>query len=193
MANPLSNRRILIIVVVVAIVVIMLLWVVLAYNGIVSKQQSVNSAESQIKNRYTTMVNTLAQLAPQLANYSQYESSLLTNLTQLQTQWQQALTSQAGDAKLINISSQVDTNYVMLLSTWTNYPDLQYSSLVKQYMGETVDLQEQLSYSRASYNDAVRDYNTGIKSFPMMLFAGGFGFNDRPYWGDSLPGDGTNL
>jgi LemA protein len=193
MANPLSNKRILIIVIAIAIVVIMLLWVVLAYNGIISKEQSVNSAASQIKNRYTTKVSILTQLLPVVQNYSIYESSLFTNLTTLQTQWQQGLANNANDPQLINISSQIDTNFVLVLSTWTNYPDLKNNQIVSQYMGEIVDLEEQLSYSRLQYNDAVNGFNTAIKSFPMMMFSGAFGFNERPYWGATQNGDATTI
>jgi LemA protein len=188
-----SNKKIIIAVVAIAIVVIMLLWVVLAYNGVVGKEQDVNSGASQIKNRYTTKVSILSQLLPQVQSYQIYESSLFTNLTALQTQWQNAIAQGADDDTLINISSQIDTNFVLVLSTWTNYPDLQADALVSQYMGEVVDLEEQLSYSRSSYNDAVNSYNSSIKSFPMMMFAGSWGFDERPYWGNELPGDSVNL
>ncbi|OPY31853.1 MAG: LemA family protein [Methanomassiliicoccales archaeon PtaU1.Bin124] len=183
MANPLSNRRILIMVVVIAVVVIMLLWVVLAYNGVVGKDQDVKSSAAQIKNRYTTKTQILSELLPVVQSYAIYESSLFSNLTSLQTQWQQALNTGASDTKLINISSQIDTNFVLVLSTWTNYPELKNNQIVSQYMGEIVDLNEQLSYSRGNYNEKVNDYNTAIKSFPMMMFSGAFGFQDHPYWG----------
>jgi len=188
-----SEKQMLVVVAVIAVVVIMLLWVVLAYNGAVNKEQDVNSAASQIKNSYTTKVTTLSELLPQVDGYKIYESSLITNLTLLQTQWQQAIASDASDETLINISSQIDTNLVLVLSTWTNYPVLESDRLVSQYMGEIVDLNLQLSYSRSAYNDAVNEFNSAIKSFPTMIFAGSWGFEERPYWGNELPGDGPNL
>ncbi len=51
--------------------------------------------------------------------------------------------------------------------------------MFSQYMGEIVNQEEQLSYSRTNYNTAVRDYNTAIKSFPNNLLAGSFGFGDK--------------
>ncbi len=35
--------------------------------------------------------------------------------------------------------------------------------------------------ARIFYNDAVREYNTAIRSFPNVLFAGAFGFNGAVY------------
>jgi LemA protein len=60
-------------------------------------------------------------------------------------------------------------------------------------MGEVVDLNEALAFARGEYNDAVQEYNSSIKSFPMMLFAPSFGFEAREYWGSERPGDGSNL
>jgi len=37
------------------------------------------------------------------------------------------------------------------------------------------------------YNEDVRDYNTKIKRFPGVLFAGLFGFDEKPYY-DPIPG-----
>jgi LemA protein len=189
----LSNKKMIIIAAVIAVVVIMLLWVVFAYNGIVDNEQKVNSAESQIKNRYTTKLSTLSELEPELRGFAVYESSLLTNITSLRSQWTNALATGASTEELANISAGVDNTFATLYAVYENYPDLDYSALVSQYMGEIVDLNEQLSYSRSQYNDAVQEYNSGIKSFPMMMFAGSWGFEEREYWGDQLPGDGSNL
>jgi LemA protein len=32
------------------------------------------------------------------------------------------------------------------------------------------------------YNDVVKTYNVGVRSFPMNLFAGMFGFKDAPMY-----------
>jgi LemA protein len=193
MAESRSNLKIVIVVAVVAILVLMSLWVVLAYNGTVSNQQDVDSKESQIKNRYTTKVDTLGPLLDQVESYKVYESTLLQNITELRTRWYEAIDQGADTDTLSNISTQIDTQFGTVLATWENYPVLTASAIVSQYMGEVVDQNEALSYSRLQYNEAVRDYNSGIKSFPMMLFASSFGFEEREYWGSERPGDGSNL
>jgi LemA protein len=193
MANPLSNKRTLIVIIIVAIIVIMMLSVILAYNSVISKEQNVNNGASEIKNRFSTKVEILSNLLQQTVFYTTYESSLITNLTALQTQWQDAMANKASDPTLINISSQLDTTFVLVLSTWVNYPQLKASSIISQYMGEIVDQNEMLAYARSNYNDAVRDYNSAIKSFPMMMFSGSFGFSEKPYWGNQQSTDPTNL
>lgn len=195
MANPLSNKRTLIVVIIVAILVIMMLWVVLAYNSVISQEQNVNNGASEIKNRYSTKVEILSNLLQQVNFTAAFESTLITNLTALQTQWQDAMANKATDPTLINISSQLDTNLVTVLSlsTRVQHPELYTPGIISQYMGEIVDQNEMLAYARSNYNGAVRDYNSAIKSFPMMMFSGSFGFGEKLYWGNQQSTDPTNL
>ena len=176
----------------VGMIVVVLLWVMLAYNGIVGKDQNVNDQVSEIKNRYTTKVSILGELLPQVLQYQQFEQSTLSNITKLRAQWSDAVANGSSTSQLIDISSQIDTNFVNVRATYEAYPTLFSGTLVANYMGEIVNQEESLSYSRSQYNGAVRDYNTAIKSFPSNLLSGGFGFNERSYWGTELP-DGQVL
>jgi LemA protein len=185
------NKRVFGVVLVVGLLVVTGLLTVLAYNGMVSKSQTVDKSVSDIKNRYTTKTQVLGEMLPQVRQYQQFEQSTLTNITLLRTQWMNAVNTSAPTSTLINISSQLDTNTAMLVATYENYPELHSIDLVSGYMGEIVNQNEMLSYSRGSYNGAVRDYNTFIQSFPNNLFAGSFGYSVRPYWGPELPDNST--
>ena len=165
----------------VGMIVVVLLWVMLAYNGIVGKDQNVNDQVSEIKNRYTTKASILGELLPQVLQYQQFEQSTLSNITKLRAQWSDAVANGSSTSQLIDISSQIDTNFVNVRATYEAYPTLFSGTLVANYMGEIVNQEESLSYSRSQYNGAVRDYNTAIKSFPSNLLSGGFGFNERSY------------
>jgi LemA protein len=186
------NKRTIYKIIAVGVIVIILLWTVLAYNGMVAKNQNVNDKLSEIKNRYTVKLNVLPELVSTLRNYTDYESGLLTNITSLRTQWMNEANSGAPVANLSNTSERLDAQLNKIVLTWENYPDLKADSLFSQYMGEVVNQNEQLSYSRTNYNTAVRDYNTAIRSFPNSLLAGTFGFNDATYWGTGI-NDGTAL
>ena len=186
------NKRTIYKIVAVGVIVIILLWTVLAYNGLVAKDQNVNEKLSEIKNRYTVKLNVLPSMLTTLQNYTIYESSLLTNITALRSQWMSESNSGASVSNLSNTSEKLDSQLNQIVLTWENYPNLKADALFSQYMGEIVNQEEQLSYSRTGYNTAVRDYNTAIRSFPNSLLAGTFGFNDKTYWGTGI-NDGTAL
>ena len=186
------NKRTIYKIVAVGVIVIILLWTVLAYNGMIGKDQNASSKLSEIKNRYTVKLNVLPAMLSTLQNYTVYESSLLTNITALRSQWMNESNNGASAGQLSNTSEKLDTQLNRIVLTWENYPTLKADTLFSQYMGEIVNQEEQLSYSRSNYNTAVRDYNTAIKSFPNNLLAGTFGFNERAYWGTGI-NDGTAL
>jgi LemA protein len=188
------NMKVLIVVLVVGLLIVTGALVVLSYNGAVAKEQAVNENLSQIKNRYKTKLDILPVLLQQVDGYKVYESGLLTNITELRTQWMTQYNAGASTEALANTSAHLDQNLTQIVLTWENYPVLSADTIVSQYMGEVVDQNEQLSYARAQYNAAVRDYNSFIRSFPNNMFAGSFGFTEKPYWGTELPdGDALNV
>jgi LemA protein len=137
-------------------------------------------------------LNALPAMLTTLGNYTHYESSLLTNITALRSQWMNEWSGGASAGQLSNTSERIDSQMSRIVLTWENYPDLKADALFSQYMGEIVNQEEQLSYSRPNYNTTVRDYNTAINSFPNSLMAGSFGFNEKTYWGTGID-DGTAL
>ena len=188
------NKRTFAVILVVGMLVVVGLVFILSYNSMVAKSQTVDQNLSQIKNRYTTKVEILGAMLPQVQQYQQFEASTLTNITALRSQWMAAVNGNASTGNLSDISSRLDANVTNVVLTFEAYPELQSVVLVAQYMGEVVDVNEQLSYARAQYNAAVRDYNTNIKSFPNNMFAASFGFSEKLYWGTELPdGEVLNL
>ena len=186
------DKKMFVVVLVVGILLVTGLLIVLSYNGAVSKEQTVEQGLSQIKNRYKTKLDILPTLLNQVDSYKVYESGLLTNITELRTQWMLQYNNSANAESLANTSAHLDQNLTQIVLTWENYPVLTADSIVSQFMGEVVNQNEQLAYARGQYNGAVRDYNSYIKSFPNNVFVGSFGFTQKPYWGTELP-DGDTL
>ncbi len=185
------DKKVFVVVLVVGILLVTGLLVVLAYNGAVTKEQTVDQTLSQIKNRYKTKLDILPALLTQVDGYKIYESSLLTNITELRTQWMTEINSNASTEALANTSAHLDQNLTQIVLTWENYPVLTADSIVSQYMGEVVNQNEQLAYARGQYNGAVQDYNSFIRSFPNNVFTGSFGFSQKSYWGTELPDGGA--
>jgi len=185
------NKKIFFAVLAVGILVVVGLLAVLANNGAVGKNQAVDENLSQIKNRLKTRMDTLPPILAQVDSYKVYESSLLTNITELRSAWMNAFNNNGSIPQLSNNSSHLDQNLTFIVLTYEQYPELKADNLIKDYMGEVVSQNEQLAYWRGQYNGAVRDYNTFILSFPNNVFLGS-GYSTRPYWGNELP-DGQTL
>ncbi len=63
-----------------------------------------------------------------------------------------------------------------------SYPDLKANANFQQLQAELTDIENKIAAARRFFNNSVSEYNTGIQQFPAALFAGIFGFTQRPFF-----------
>jgi LemA protein len=78
--------------------------------------------------------------------------------------------------------AQLKASMAQMLLVVENYPDLKSSANFRDLQAQLEGTENRISVERNKFNEAVREYNTSIHSFPSMVFAGMFGFHDKPYF-----------
>ena len=174
-------------VVILAIVMISLLvfvsWVALAYNSLVRRDVAVLAQWQQVENQYQRKIILIPTLINITSQYTEFERSVLENITRLRTQWMNASTFDTR----INNSVILDQQLFLLVATYEAYPYLRSIDLVYDVMTELTGTENMIAVERMRYNDAVRVYNTQVRSFPDAFVANSFGFRERPFY-DPIPG-----
>ena len=69
-----------------------------------------------------------------------------------------------------------------LMMVTENYPQLRATEGFKQLQSQIEGSENRITVERQNFNDAVQAYDTSIHSFPGVVFAGMFGFHDKPYF-----------
>jgi LemA protein len=69
-----------------------------------------------------------------------------------------------------------------LLVVSERYPDLKASAGFLELQAQLEGTENRISVERERFNTAVQAYDTAIKSFPALLYAGSFGFAAKPYF-----------
>lgn len=69
-----------------------------------------------------------------------------------------------------------------LLVTVERYPDLKANQNFLKLQDELASTENQILTARTRFNEATKPYNSHIKVFPNNLFAGMFGFKEKPYF-----------
>ncbi|MGV9004804.1 LemA family protein [Flavobacterium sp.] len=69
-----------------------------------------------------------------------------------------------------------------LLVTVERYPDLKANQNFLKLQDELASTENQILTARTRFNEATKPYNSHIKVFPNNLFAGLFGFKEKPYF-----------
>jgi LemA protein len=66
-----------------------------------------------------------------------------------------------------------------LLAVVENYPDLKATQNFLQLQGSLEGIENDIRNSRKGFNDAVNTYNVKVRSFPMNMLSGMFGFHKK--------------
>jgi LemA protein len=69
-----------------------------------------------------------------------------------------------------------------LLVVVERYPDLKANANFLELQSQLEGTENRISVERGRYNDVVQRYNTATKSFPTLVYAGTFGFKEKPYF-----------
>jgi len=165
------------------IVLIFAAWIVVAYNGLVSKQSNVEAQWAQVENQYRRKIDLIPELVNVTSQYTQFEANVLTNVTELRTKWLSAKTI----PEQVNLSNLLNLQVSTLVATFEAYPELHSIGLVAGLFDELAGTENRITVERARFNDGVRSYNTQVRSFPDNIIAGWFGFKEFEYY-DPIPG-----
>jgi LemA protein len=78
--------------------------------------------------------------------------------------------------------SAVSSGLSRLLAVVENYPDLKANQNYLDLQRELTGTENRIAVARNNYNDAVKGYNAYIKKIPRVIYAGWFGFKEKPFY-----------
>ncbi len=165
------------------ILLIFSVWIIVAYNGLVGKQTSVEAQWAQVENQYRRKIDLIPQLVNITSQYTEFEAGVLANITELRTKWLSAKTI----PEQVNLSNLLNLQIASLVATFEAYPYLRSIDLVAGLFDELAGTENRITVERGRFNEGVRSYNTQIRSFPDNIVAGWFGFKEFEYY-DPIPG-----
>jgi LemA protein len=170
----------------VIIILILVLSVAGSYNGLVKKSQAVDSQWAQVETQYQRRFDLIPNLVNSVKGYFAQEQAIFNAITQARAKYAGAQ-SNNDSSGMASAASELESALGRLLVIVESNPEIKSDKLVIGLMDELASTENQISVERRRYNDTVRDYNTAIKSFPMVFFAGMFGFTPKDYF-ESVPG-----
>jgi LemA protein len=158
--------------IVLGILVIIVLWVVLSYNGLISKVNRTKEAwadiDVQLKRRYDLIPN----LVETVKGYAAHETSAFENVTKARAA---ALGAQSVEEHA-QAENQLTGALKSIFAVAEAYPDLKANQNFLQLQQELGNTEDKIQAARRFYNGNVRDLNTSIQSFPGNLIANSFNF-----------------
>ena len=173
----------------VAVVVVLGMAVAGSYNGLVGKQQGVDASWANVLNQYQRRADLVPNLVKTVQGSANFEKSTLeavvnarASVGRVTIDPTKAPEDPAALQKFQEAQGQFSSALSRLLVVAENYPDLKASAGFRDLQAQLEGTENRISVERGRFNDTAKDYNTAVRRFPAVLFAGIFGFSPKPYF-----------
>lgn len=155
------------------------------YNSLVEKQQGVDQAWAQVENQYQRRADLIPNLVNTVKGYSTHEEQTLTKVIEARAKATSVTIDPANlneetMAKFQDAQNELSGALKSLLAVTEAYPDLKANENFMALQAQLEGTENRIATERKRYTEAVMDYNTSIKKFPTMIYAGWFGFKEKP-------------
>ncbi len=163
---------------IIGIIFLIVLWVIFAYNSLISLRNRAKEAWSDIDVQLKRRYNLIPNLVETVKGYATHERELLEKVTQARSQAMNAQTIEEHSKAENMLSSTLKS----LFAVTENYPDLKAAGNFLELQKELRDTEDKIQAARRFYNGNVRDMNTKIEIFPANIIANLFSFKKMDFF-----------
>jgi LemA protein len=173
------------VIVIVAVLVLIGLYLVFAYNGLISldkrAEEGFSDIDTQLKRRHDLIPN----LVETVKGYAAHERGTFEAVVQAR---QQAVEAHGPDAQA-QAENMLSQSLGKLFALAENYPDLKASQNFLALQNELTDTEDKIQASRRFYNMQVRNLNIKVKQVPTNMIALRTGIHEREFFEIENPAD----
>jgi LemA protein len=157
------------------------------YNAIPTADEKAKAAWSEVLNQYQRRADLIPNLVETVKAYAAHEKEVLETVVEARAKATQVTVSpetlQDPEAFKAFQESQAGLTSALsrLLAVVENYPDLKANQNFLALQAQLEGTENRIAVARRDYIEAVREYNTTLRTFPSVLWAT-FWFTDaQPY------------
>ena len=173
---------------VIALFVVWLISMAISFNNnAVTKDEGVQTAWSQVENQYQRRADLIPNLVNTVKGYASHEKETLEGVINARAKATQTTidpTNMTPESMQQFMDAQGELSQALskLMVTVERYPDLKANENFLALQNQLEGTENRIATERMRFNETARDYNTYIRTFPNMIFAGIFGFQQKPYF-----------
>lgn len=174
-------------IIVIAVVAVLVIYCVSSYNSLVTQEETVGTAWSNVENQYQRRSDLIPNLVNTVKGYAAHEKETFDAVVSARAKATQ-MTIDIEDLTPEKIEAYqkaqgaVGSALSRLLAVTENYPELKANENFKELQAQLEGTENRISVERRKFNETAREYNTNIRRFPKNIVASMFGFEKRPYF-----------
>ncbi|MFM2443931.1 MAG: hypothetical protein RJB09_1117 [Pseudomonadota bacterium] len=147
------------------------------YNAIPTLEERARAQWSEVQNQYQRRTDLIPNLVATVQGYARQEKDVLIAVVEARARATQVRidASQLTDPEKLkqfqDAQGQLSGALGRLLAVSENYPDLKSNQNFLALQSQLEGTENRIAVSRRDYIEAVRDYNTSLRTLPTMLWA----------------------
>jgi LemA protein len=156
------------------------------YNTIPTNEEQAKAKWADVQNNYQRRADLIPNLVATVQGYASQEKNVLTAVIEARAKATQIKidASQLSDPEKLkqfqDAQAQLTGALGRLLAVSENYPDLKSNQNFLALQSQLEGTENRIAVSRRDYIEAVRTYNTTLKTFPGLLWASTVFRNNKP-------------
>jgi len=162
-------------------------WVKNGYNGLVTDQESVETAWANVESQYQRRADLIPNLVETVKGYAKHEQETLEGVIEARANATKVTIDptkmtpedlqkyQAAQGDVTNALSR-------LIAVSESYPDLKANENFKDLQTQLEGTENRINKARNDFNEVAREYNTKRRTFPTNIIASVFNFGEKPYF-----------
>lgn len=174
-------------IVVLGVLAIIVLWGIGRYNAMVSAEENVETAWSQVENQYQRRSDLIPNLVETVKGYAAHERETLEGVMAARARATQVVIDPANATAEQIASYQAAQGELTqalgrLMAVAEAYPNLKANENFMNLQSQLEGTENRITVARNNFNEVARAYNTMIRRFPTNIIASVFGFEKKPYF-----------
>jgi len=156
-----------------------------SYNSLVQGDEQVKQSWANLQAAYQRRADLIPNLVETVKGAADFEQETLTSVTEARAK-ATSIQVDAGDLdnpqklqQFQQAQSALGKSLGRLLAVSENYPKLQATQRFSDLQAQLEGTENRITVARRDYNNTVRQYNTQVRSFPTVIFAGLMGFEPK--------------
>ena len=147
------------------------------YNTIPTLEEQAKARWSDVQNQYQRRADLIPNLVATVQGYAAQEKNVLTAVVEARAKATQIkldaseLTDPAKMKAFQDAQNQLTGVLGRLLAVTENYPDLKSNANFLALQSQLEGTENRIAVARRDYIDAVRAFNTALRTFPTVLWA----------------------
>ena len=168
--------------IILGLVLILVFWGCGGYNGLVKQDETVKNSWNNVQSQYQRRADLIPNLVNTVKGEANFEQTTLIQTIEARYKNLNSVKVDPSNLTAENIQKfqqaqgEMSSALSRLMVVVENYPNLKTTEGFRNIQTQLEGTENRIAVARNDFNNSINTYNTKVRSFPMNIFSGMFGF-----------------